>query len=84
MLSDANVFPTEHDNRVSAIDGREIKRVLGSIWKEVVDLLPWEMRNAWLILVGNPEGRLSSRWEDNFEMDVENICCNAMNRILLF
>jgi hypothetical protein len=34
-------------------------------------------RNAYRILVGKPEGRTISRWEDNIKMNLRHIKCSG-------
>jgi hypothetical protein len=47
-----------------------------------------EKKNAYRVLVGNPEGRRPlrrsrSRWEDNIRMDLGDIGWDGMDRIYL-
>jgi hypothetical protein len=47
-----------------------------------------EMRNAYRIVVGKPEGkrplgRPTRRWEDNIKMDLREIGCSGMDWINL-
>jgi hypothetical protein len=38
-------------------------------------------RNAYRVLVGKPEGRLRSRWEDNIKIDFRDIRWGGMDWI---
>jgi hypothetical protein len=46
----------------------------------------WQLRNAYKILVGEPEskrplGRPSRRWEDNVKLDIKEIVCESVDWI---
>jgi hypothetical protein len=47
-----------------------------------------ERRGVYMVLVGKPEGkrplgRPNCRWEDNIEMDLQEVGCGSMNWIEL-
>jgi hypothetical protein len=52
-------------------------------WAGHVAQMEWK-RNAYRILVGNPEGkrplgRPRDRWADNIKMDLKEIACDSMD-----
>ena len=47
----------------------------------------WETRNAYIVLLGKPEGkrplgRLTRRWEDNIEMDHKEVGWGAWTGLI--